>query len=387
MSIRLLQANPKAQYLAQRAEIDAAVLGVLSRGLYILGEEVAAFEREFAAYVGVAHGLGVASGTDAIVLALKAAGVGPGDAVFTVSHTAVATVAAIELAGAVPVLVDIEEETYTMSAASLDEAIVMVGKESGLRPRAVIPVHLYGHPCDLASLQALAGRHGLVILEDCAQAHGAAWNERKVGTFGHVAAFSFYPTKNLGAIGDGGALVTNDPGLFQRAGMLRQYGWQERFMSQVVGMNSRLDELQAAILRVKLKRLDVDNEQRRKVAARYHELLTPTGLRLPVERRGARHVYHQFVVRTAGRDSLRKFLAALGIGTAIHYPAPVHQQLAYAGRLRVAPGGLPITERIRPEIVSLPMHPQLTLEDADEIAGAVAEWSHTHRDLVKETHS
>jgi dTDP-4-amino-4,6-dideoxygalactose transaminase len=303
--------------------------------------------------------VGVGSGTEAVHLALRACGVGPGDAVLTVSHTAVATVAAIELAGAAAVLVDIDPATYTMSPASLEEALGRLRPGAG-RPRAVIPVHLYGQPADMPAIMDIARRHGLLVIEDCAQAHGAALAGRLAGTWGDAAAFSFYPTKNLGALGDGGAVAAATPELAGRLRMLREYGWRERYVSELPGgMNARLDEVQAAILRVKLRHLDADNRRRREHAARYDALLADSGLTLPSPRQSATHVYHQYVVAAPRRDELREHLRAGGVGTLIHYPVPVHLQPAYAGRVAV-PVPLRHTEQACRHILSLPMYPELS---------------------------
>lgn len=372
------QTDPRANYLAHKAEIDAAIEQVLMGGRYILGEPVAAFEREFAAYLGVGHAVGVGSGTEALHLALLACGVGPGDHVFTVSHTAVATVAAVELAGATAVLVDIDPATFTMDPNRLEDALkqtLRAGRSSaragGKRRGAIVPVHLYGHPADMPAILALARRFDLWVIEDCAQAHGAASGGRRVGAFGDMAAFSFYPTKNLGALGDGGAVATNNGDLAGRARLLREYGWRERYISALPGLNSRLDTLQAAILRVKLRYLDAENERRRALARLYTELLQESGLRLPVERGDVRHVYHQYVVRTPRRDALQAHLRERGIGTLIHYPVPVHLQPAYAGRLP-CPGGLPASEAAGREVLSLPMFAELSEEQVRAVAAACA---------------
>jgi len=366
------QTDPRANYLAHQAEIDAAIAQVLMAGRYILGEPVAAFEREFAAYLGVGHAIGVASGTDALHLALRACGVGPGSHVFTVSHTAVATVAAIELAGATPVLVDIEPATFTMDPQRLEDALKRAAAGGrGARRGAIIPVHLYGHPADMAAILEIGRRYDLWVIEDCAQSHGAAIEGRKTGAFGDMAAFSFYPTKNLGALGDGGAVVTSDDELADRARLLREYGWRERYVSALPGLNSRLDTLQAAILRVKLRYLDAENERRRALARLYTELLQETDLRLPIERPGVRHVYHQYVVRSGRRDALQARLRERGIGTLIHYPVPVHRQPAYAGRLPFA-GELPHTEAAAAEILSLPMFAELSDDQVRAVAAACA---------------
>lgn len=359
-------ANPTAQYLASKAEIDAVVARVLERGWYVLGDEVKAFEAEFAAYVGVSHGVGVGSGTDAIVLALRALGVGPGDEVVTVGHTAVATVAAIEMTGAAAVLVDIDPVTYSMDPSKL-EAILSP------RTKAIVAVHLYGHPADLEGIIAIANAKGIPVVEDCAQAHGALYANKRVGSMGRIACFSFYPTKNLGAIGDGGMVVTSDADLATRVRELREYGWRERYVSAIAGINSRLDELQAAILRVKLRRLDADNDARRAHAERYTHALSDPRLGLlsvPSERPGVRHVFHLYVVRSSARDELQRKLKAAGVAAAIHYPVPIHLQPAYLGRLRGA-DRLPETERAALEVLSLPMYPELPSEDGWSVIAAV----------------
>lgn len=363
------QSDPKANYLAHRREIDDAVRQVLESGWYILGQQVAAFEREFANYLSAAHCIGVANGTDALRLALKACGVGEGDAVITVSHTAVATVAAIELAGAVPLLVEIDAATFTISPQAIEDAIKNYQGEAKLK--AIIAVHLYGHPADMTAIADLARRFDLRVIEDCAQAHGAMIEGKRVGTVGDIAAFSFYPTKNLGALGDGGAVVTNDGDLAERVRLLREYGWRERYVSEIAGMNSRLDELQAAILRVKLKYLDEENERRRRIAQAYNEQLAATSFQLPNRRSDVSHVYHQYVVRTGERDTLKARLKEQGVGTLIHYPVPVHLQPAYRNRVLIGSGGLPETERAAREVLSLPMFPQLNDEQVDVVCQAI----------------
>ncbi len=370
------QANPRANYLAHKAEIDAAAARVLDSGWYILGEEVAAFEEEFAAYLGVHHAIGVASGTDALEIALRACGVGAGGAVFTVSHTAVATVAAIERAGATPVLVDIDPTSYTMDPNHLEDAIksVLHARSSVVRrPSSIIPVHLYGHPADMPAILDIARRYDLYVIEDCAQAHGAVLQDRRIGAWGHMAAFSFYPTKNLSALGDGGMVVTDDPDLAERAGMLREYGWQERYVSSIPGVNSRLDELQAAVLRVKLRYLDEENDRRREIAQTYTRMLAETDLTLPTCWPEVEHVYHQYVVCTSHRSALRTHLRDRGVGTLVHYPQAVHQQPAYAGRL-VTNGDLSHSERAAAQVLSLPMYPELTDRQVTLIAEATCDW-------------
>ena len=351
------QTDPRAGYLEQKAEIDAAIARVLASGWYILGSEVEAFEAAFANWLGVAHGVGVGSGTDAIELALRACGIGAGDLVFTVSHTAVATVAAIERAGAVPVLIDIEPGGFTMDPAALEAAL----RDPPLgRPAAVIPVHLYGEPAELAPILELARGYGLRVIEDCAQSHGALYRGRPTGTFGDIACFSFYPTKNLGALGDAGMAATHDPRVAIALREIREYGWRERYVSAIPGINTRLDPIQAAILGARLPRLSDNNARRQAIAAGYDAGLGQLPLSLPPRRAEATHVYHQYVIRTPARDALREHMRGARIGTGIHYPAPVHLQPAYRGRLAEYPAGLPETTRVCREILSLPIYPQLT---------------------------
>jgi dTDP-4-amino-4,6-dideoxygalactose transaminase len=363
------QADPRAGYLAQQPEIDAAIARVLAAGRYVLGPEVHAFEREFAAYIGARQGIGVASGTEALVLALKALGLRPQDYVATVSHTAVATVAAIELAGLNPLLLDIDPVTHTLDPAEFARALANPPNRG--RIAAVIPVHLYGLAADLDAIIDLARRHDVRMIEDCAQCHGALLSDRRLGSFGDIAAFSFYPTKNLGALGDGGAVVTSDPGLAQRLIELREYGWRERYVSHLAGMNSRLDELQAAILRPKLRSLDGDNARRQAIAGAYDEDLRGLGFGLPARRAGATHVFHQYVIRTGKRDAVQTGLQARGIGTNIHYPVPVHLQPAYRGRIAQGPSGLVESERAAREVLSLPMFPQLQDQQVARVIAAL----------------
>jgi len=383
MSVIIPQTDPRANYHAHRAEIDAAIAAVLEGGRYILGEQVTSFEREFAAYLGVGYAIGVGSGTDALHLALRACGMGPGLPVFTVAHTAVATVAAVEMCGATPVLVDINPADFTMDPQRLEETVGRTlaewdhaGRTNSAAPvrGAVIPVHLYGQPADTAAILAIARRYDLALVEDCAQSHGATDNGQMTGAIGDIAAFSFYPTKNLGALGDGGAVVTSDARLAKRVRLLREYGWRERYVSDIPGVNSRLDEIQAAILRVKLRHLDAENARRGSIAAEYDRLLAGSGLALPQARPGAMHVYHQYVVRAAHRDGLQSHLRTLGIGALIHYPVPVHLQPAYAGRL---PGAdtLPVTEAAARQVLSLPMFPELCDEQVRITVAAVAGWA------------
>ncbi len=353
----------KRQYATLKPEVDAAIGTVLERGAFILGEEVNAFEREFAAYCGVSHAVGVGSGTEALHLALLACDIGPGDEVITVAHTAVATVAAIELAGARPVLVDLDPRRGTLAPALLERAITP-------RTRAVIPVHLYGCPAELAPILEIARGRNLRVIEDCAQAHGALYQGKRVGSWGDIAAFSFYPTKNLGAYGDGGAIVTHDAALAERLRLLREYGWAQRYVSTIKGLNSRLDELQAAILRVKLRHLDAWNARRRELARIYGARLNPASLQLPIEPEDGAHVYHLYVIRTPERDALRAFLREHGVGTLIHYPMPVHLQPAYA-ELGYGPGSLPETEAAAEQVLSLPLYPELRDDEVEAVCAAV----------------
>ncbi len=365
------QNDPKAAYLARRGDINAAIARVLDGGWYILGKETAAFEAEFAAFVGGRHAIGVGSGTDAIVVALRALGIGAGKTVATVSHTAVATVAAIEMTGARALLIDIDPATYTMDAAALERTLARPPR--GIeRIDAILPVHLYGQPADLAAIATLARRHAIPLIEDCAQCHGARFEGRPAGSVGDIACFSFYPTKNLGALGDGGMVTTGDDALAAELRAVREYGWRERrYVSERIGINSRLDELQAAILRVKLTSLAADNARRRAIAARYDARLAGLNLTLPSRAPRTEHVFHQYVVRCNRRDELRATLQKAGIGTNIHYPVPIHLQPAYRDRIAIGAAGMAETERAAGEILSLPMYPQLSDSDVDRVVDAV----------------
>jgi len=359
--------DPGRQNRSLADEIQRIMSKVLSDGWYILGREVERFESEFAAFIGSRRCVGVGSGTDALMLALRAAGIGPGHEVITVSFTAVATVAAIELAGARPVLVDVDPTTRCMDVERLDGAVTD-------RTRAVVPVHLYGQPAHMVAIMNLSRRHNLTVIEDCAQAHGAEIDGSRVGTFGHLAAFSFYPTKNLGAVGDGGAVVTNEERLAERVRALREYGWQERYISAEPGVNSRLDEIQASILRIKLACLKTMNQRRRYIAERYQQALAGTTIRPPAMIPGTCHAMHLFVVECDRREDLKRHLAGAGIQTAIHYPMPVHRQPAYAGRVITA-GDLPVTDWLTQRILSLPMDPLLTNAEIDRVCQALQDWT------------
>lgn len=352
-----------AAYESQKSAIDSAMKRVLASGWYILGEEVLQFEEEFAGFCNSKWVVGVASGTDALLLALQAHDIGPGDDVITVSHTAVATTASIELSGARPVFIDVDPLTFTLDPARLPETLSPGTK-------AIIPVHLYGQPANMGEVMAFAKAHNLIVIEDCAQAHGAKYDGRPAGSIGHAAAYSFYPTKNLGAVGDGGAIVCQDESLAKRLRELRQYGWRLRYISEEVGNNSRLDELQAAILRVKLGKLARDNEARRQAARQYNQMLQNTPLQLPQERPGYDHVYHLYVVQAPERDALRTFLTQREIATAVHYPVPVHLQPAYT-RHGYERGSLPVTEQLADYILSLPMFPQISEAQVTVVAEAI----------------
>ncbi|HWA73953.1 MAG TPA: DegT/DnrJ/EryC1/StrS family aminotransferase [Polyangiaceae bacterium] len=361
----ILCADPKAAYLAQKSAIDAAIARVLGSGRYILGSEVTVFEAEFAQYIGVRHGIGVANGTDAITIALKALRVGLGDEVITTAHTAVATVSAIELASATPVFADIEPKYFTLDPAKVEQML-------SPRTKAIVAVHLYGQPADLTGLLEISRKHGIPLVEDCAQCHGARYAGKRLGSFGALAAFSCYPTKNLGALGDAGIIVSDDSALAERCRVLREYGWAERYVSHSPGQNSRLDELQAAVLRVKLARLDDANALRDARARSYDEGLSELWFGLPARRDNAQHVFHLYVVRCRERERAIARLRAAGVAPLVHYPVPIHQQPAYARRIRGA-DALPETERAAREVLSLPMYPELLESDVQLVLGALSD--------------
>ncbi|OGV63264.1 MAG: hypothetical protein A3K19_12905 [Lentisphaerae bacterium RIFOXYB12_FULL_65_16] len=355
----------KTQYETMAVELNEAVTAVMKRGDFILGKEVGLFEQEFAAFCGVRHAVGVASGTDALILALMADGIGPGDEVITAANTFIATVLAISAVGAKPVLVDIDPTTDTLD---IDKATAAVTA----RTRAVIPVHLYGQTADMDRVLQLARTCNLKVIEDACQAHGADFRTRMAGSMGHAGCFSFYPGKNLGAYGDGGMVVTDDGDLAARLRMLRNYGQRVKYCHELRGMNSRLDTLQAAVLRVKLKRLPAWNEARRAHACRYNEQLKDSGVVTPVEAPGRKHIYHLYVVRTQNREGLRQHLEGRGVAVGIHYPVPVHLQAAYKD-LGYAEGAFPITEQHAAHVLSLPMFPELTEEQIGYTVTAVRE--------------
>jgi dTDP-4-amino-4,6-dideoxygalactose transaminase len=369
-AITVPAADPGRAYRAQQPAIDAALQRALQSGWYILGAEGEAFEREFGAWLGLDHAVGCANGTDALMLILRGLGIGPGMTVVTVSHTAVATIAAIEMVGATPLLLDIEPETYTMDPDEL--AAVLDDPPPGLPPiRAVIAVHLYGQACDLLPMLAACEDAGVALIEDCAQAHGATLGGRMLGTFGTAAAFSLYPTKNLAALGDAGILATPDSALAERIAAIRQYGWKQRYLSDSVGVNSRLDELQAAVLRVRLPLLAEGNLRRNRIAAAYDEALARTRIAPPTRRRGAGHVFHQYVITSPDRDALAARLRQAGVATGVHYPVPVHLQGAYRGRVATGPAGCAETEMASREILSLPIYPELSDAQVETVCAAL----------------
>lgn len=362
----ILCANPLAQFQSHREEILAAVERVLEGGNYIFGPEVNKFEKSFAAYCHAEHAVGVNSGTDALILTLRALGIGPGDQVITVSHTAVATVAAIIASGATPVLVDVVSGTYTMDPQRLRQAI-------SPRTRAVIPVHLYGQPADMDSIMGIARDAGLFVIEDCAQATGALYKGARVGSIGDAGCFSFYPTKNLGAIGDGGMVVTCNAHLAEQIRRLRQYGWDENRATGEPGLNSRLDEIQAAILGVKLKTLDEDNARRRAIAQRYNEGLAGLHVGLPQEQADTTHVYHLYVITCKERDQFKRKLADRGILAGIHYPVPVHLHGGYDRNVVKPPSGFPVTDALAGSVMSLPMYPELTADSIEAVIQSIVQ--------------
>jgi dTDP-4-amino-4,6-dideoxygalactose transaminase len=354
-----------AQYRRIKPAVDAAIARVVESGHFIKGEDCGLFESEFAAWCGVGHAAGVANGTDALTLAIKAFGVGPEDEVITVSNTFIATGEAILLNGARPVFIDVDPDTFTMDPGQLESAITP-------QTRLILPVHLYGHPADMAAIAAIAARHGIPVLEDAAQAHGAEIDGRRAGSLAHAACFSFYPGKNLGAYGDAGMVVSDDADFIARVRQLANHGaGTNKYDNVVAGTNSRLDTLQAAVLRVKLASLDQWNRERRERVAAYSRALAGApSVKLPAEARGATSAWHLYTIRVPARDALQKHLAGQGIATAVHYPRPIHLQPAMAlagGRA----GDLPVSERLSTEVLSLPLYPELPLAAIDEIAGEI----------------
>lgn len=354
------------QYAALSGEIQAAITAVMARGDFILGQDVDLLEQEFAAYCGARYAIGVDSGTSALELALRACDIGPGDEVITAANTFVATAIAIICTGATPVLVDVDPVSYNLDASGCAAALTN-------RTKAIIPVHLYGHPADMDPILNLAQEHGVIVIEDACQAHGARYKGRRAGSLGQAAAFSFYPAKNLGAYGDAGIVATDDARVANRVRMLRNYGQQKKYHHTELGFNRRLDTVQAAILRVKLRHLDTWNDRRRQLARRYTERLAALPLALPQEAAYAEPVYHLYVIRTQRRDELLDYLRAQGVAAGIHYPIPIHQQPAYA-HLGYAVGSLPVTEQQAAQLLSLPMYPELSDDAVDYVAETIAEF-------------
>lgn len=357
---RINCSNPKSQFISDANEIADAVNRVLYSDEYILGHEVSSFESEFSAFIGSEFCVAVNSGTDAIVLALRALDIQAGDEIITTSHTAVATISAICAVGAIPVFVDIDPEYFTMATYKIRKLVTT-------KTKAVIAVHIYGHPCDMDELSQFSIEQGIYLIEDCAQAHGAKWRDKNVGTFGIISCFSFYPTKNLGAIGDGGAVLTSNVILAERLKRLREYGWDSNRISVELGMVSRLDEIQAAILRVKLKKLRASNIARRNIAVRYASDINNPKVTLPKEHYLAYHVYHLFVIKVMDRELFMKMLNKVGIYPGIHYAVPAHKHPAFSTISSFRNFDLETTESISTQILSLPIYPELKIDDLDRI--------------------
>ncbi len=359
------------QYKEIENEILSATRRVFEKGRFILGEEVSAFEEEFARYCRVRFGVGMNSGTDALYLALKAAGIGKGDEVVTVANSFIASALAISFTGAKPLFVDIDPKTYNMDPNALEHLLkYRMKKGRSERIKAILPVHLYGHPAEMGVIIEIAHRYHLTVIEDACQAHGAEDGGKKVGSFGAMGCFSFYPTKNLGGYGDGGMVITDDKKFYEKLRLLRCYGEKKKYEHILQGGNSRLDEIQAAILRVKLRHLDQWNEQKRGKALIYKRKLEGSGVICPVEREGTRHVYHLFVIRSKRRNGLQASLKERGIETLIHYPIPIHLQKAFK-ELGYQRGDLPLTEQSSRQALSLPFFPELTKSEMDEVAAQI----------------
>lgn len=349
-----------AQYSAVQAEMDDAIRGVLKNAHFILGPNVKALESEISSYLGMKHGIGVANGTDALVLALRALEIGPGDEVIVPTYTFFATAEAVLMVGATPVFVDCEPATYTLDVTKLEACI-------SPRTRAIIPVHLYGHPADMDPILEIAQAHGLRVIEDNAQAFGAEYKGRKTGGLADIGCLSFFPSKNLGGYGDGGMVVTNDDAVAEKVRMLRTHGWKRKYEPEMVGYNSRLDELQAAIIRVNLRHVDKWNERRRELAQRYSELLAPLGIKVPTEASWATHVYHLYMIGVPDRDRVQKVLDSEGVSTAIYYPLPVHRTEPCQA---FCTEGVeyPFAERASSETLALPFYPHMPDSHADRVA-------------------
>ncbi len=355
-----------AQYHSIKEEIDAAIQATLESGQFVLGPAVSTFEQSLASYLGMDHAIGVASGTDALVLALRALDVGAGDEVIVPAYTFFATAGTVMSVGAKPVFVDIDPVTYEIDVAQIKDRITP-------RTKAIIPVHLYGHPADMDPILELARSHNLKVIEDNAQALGATYRGKKTGSFSDIGCLSFFPTKNLGAFGDAGMVVTNDPALAERMRMLRTHGWKKKYYSEEVGYNSRLDTLQAAILQAKLQHLDEWNERRGAIARRYTEHLAPMSVIVPVECEWGRHIYHLYIIRSSRRDELRAFLKQKGIASEVYYPLPPHLSTP-CRKLGYQEGDYPHAERASRETLALPLYPELTTAQQDEVLAALGEF-------------
>ncbi len=353
--------NPKAQYLTHKEEIDLVIQEVLSVGNFVLGENVKAFEKEFADYIGTRYSVGVGSGTDALCIGVCALGIGSGDEIIVPSHTATATVAAVKLAGAIPVFADVDPDYWTLDPISVKKMVTS-------KTKGIVAVHLYGQPADMDGLKKIAQQNQLKLIEDCAQAPGAKYKSSRVGSVGDLGCFSFYPTKNLGALGDGGAITTSDPEVEDKLKKLRQYGWDENRISKSPGYNSRLDEIQAAVLRVKLKHLEANNTQRNLLADQYEKELSSLPVKLPGKRSECSHVYHLYVVEVDHRDGLVDYLRSKGVMVGIHYPVPVHRMPSFSEYHKEA---LPQTERIVDRILSLPIYPELGQPDQEKVVDSL----------------
>ena len=355
-----------AQYHSIKKEIDAAVLSTLESGHFILGPQVVKFEESIAAYLGVDHAIGLASGTDALVIALRALNIGEGDEVIIPAYTFFATAGTVMSVGAKPVIVDVDPQSYQIDVSKIEAAITP-------KTKAIIPVHLYGHPAEMNLILEIARKHGLKVIEDNAQGFGAEYLGKKTGSFGDIGCLSFFPTKNLGAYGDGGAVVTNDPALTEQMRMLRAHGWKKKYYSEMVGYNSRLDALQAAILQAKFPHLDSWNEKRRELSKRYNEHLVPLGIVTPVEREWAKHVYHLYILRSPKRDELQVFLKQKGIASEVYYPIPPHLSVP-CKKFGYKEGDFPHAEKAALETLALPLYPEMSLDQQDEVIAAVKEF-------------
>lgn len=355
-----------AQYHSIKKEIDTAVLSTLESGHFILGPQVVKFEESIGAYLGVDHAIGLASGTDALVIALRALNIGDGDEVIIPAYTFFATAGTVMSVGAKPVIVDVDPQSYQIDVSKIEAAITP-------KTKAIIPVHLYGHPSEMNPIMEISRKHGLKVIEDNAQGFGAEYLGKKTGSFGDIGCLSFFPTKNLGAYGDGGAVVTNDPVLAEQMRMLRAHGWKKKYYSEMVGYNSRLDAMQAAILQAKFPYLDSWNEKRRELSKRYTEHLAPLGIVTPVEREWAKHVYHLYIIRTSNRDALQAFLKEKGIASEVYYPLPPHLSVP-CRKYGYKEGDFSHAEKAAKETLALPLYPEMSLAQQDEVIAAVREF-------------